>query len=329
MKTTPATAVILTILVLLSSSTAHAAADKLDLKLQFQKEGELTLVTTVEQKTTRTWNDQERESKETTSTVIGLVVVSVDDDGTATIKATSWAIALKSEGGRRSFEYDSLNPPDEVPRRAAPYAALLRKTFTMKLTPTGKVSDLEGVKAMLKAAEDAVPQEGRGRQWLIGEVKRRFGEDGLKQTMEAAFAFLPTEPVAVGDSWKRTIAGDNGVPVIAEQTYTLTKRAEGTATIELKATLKPHEGGAAPRPGRGTVKYEISGTQKGTLTVDEATGCLFKTTIAQELKGKMVMSGFRGDDTERSMPVKSEATITVETHQQQMEEDTEDTPEPE
>lgn len=315
MKKTLAIAAILTILALLSPTRA-AAADKLDLKLQFEKAQQLTLTTTVEQNTTRTWNDQERESKGTTSTTMGLNVLSVADGGTATIKVTIKSIVLKREGGRRSFEYDSDNPPDEVPRRAAPYAALVGKTFTMKLTPTGQVTDLEGVEAMLKAAEDAVPEGGRGRQWLIGEVKRRFGEDGLKQTMEGAFGFLPTKPVAVGDSWKRTIATDNGVPVIAEQTYTLAKRGEGTATIELKATLKPHKDGAATRRGRGTVKYEVSGTQKGTLTVDEATGCLFKVTIAQKLEGKMLMSGFRGDDTERSMPIKSEATVTVETKRQ-------------
>ena len=309
--------------------SASAADDaKLELKLHFTEGQRLTLTTAVAQETTRTWNNQERTSKETTSTTWALKVLGVDDDGTATVEVTLGAIAMKSDGGRMSYEYDSANPPDEMPRAAAPYAAVVGKTFTMKLTSGGKVTGFEGVDALLKAAQDAIPDEGRGRgRWGRDRMAATFSEDALKQTMEGVFGFLPGEAVAVGGSWTRTVDADHGVPVLAEEKYTLTKLEEGTATIELEAKLKPQEKDDEAEGPR--VTYDVTGTLKGTVAVDEATGCLFKTVIAQELKGDTIMSGFRGDDTERTTPITSKATITVEAKETQPDNETEGTPDSE
>jgi hypothetical protein len=318
-----------------SASAGEEKGNKVELGLRFSEGQQLTLTRTVEQDTTRTWNDQARESKETTSTTLALNVVSVGDDGTATIEVTIKAVALKSTGGRTPYEYDSANPPTEVPRPAAPFAAVVGQTFTMKLTPGGKVPGFEGVDALLKAAQDAIPDEGRGRQWRRERLTHTFSEAALRQTMEGVFGFLPDKAVAVGDSWTRTTSTDDGIPVAAEETYTLTKRNEGTATITIEAKLKPQEraegegGDAAAGQGPPPVRYDVTGTEKGTITVDEATGCLFKTAITQELEGKTVMSGFRGDNTERSVPIKSKIAVTVETQPEQQEKAAEPEHEPE
>jgi len=318
-----------------SASAGEENGDKVELRLRFTDGQQLTLTKTVEQNTTRTWNDEERESKKTTSMTMALDVFSVDDDGTAYMKVTIESIALKRRDGGR-WSYDSANAPDldEVPPPAVPFAAMVGEAFMMYLTADGEVTEFEGVGKMLMVVTGKL--DNADRAWgAAEELARHFAEEALKRTFEGIFGFVPDEPVAVGDSWTRTINTDHGIPVAAEEKYTLTERSEGTATIELEAKLKPQErpedegDDAATGRGRGTVWYDVTGTQKGTLTVDEATGCLFKTAVTRELEGKMVTSGFRGGDTERSMPVKSKTAITVETHQQEQEAEAEDAPEPE
>jgi hypothetical protein len=316
MRTALALIAVLAVSFLLTPGTGAGAEEKAALKLHFEKGQELTLTTSVAETTTTWWNDEEGQLENTTSMTTLLDVTGVDDDGTATMKVTIKSIALKSDSGRWSYDYDSENPPDEVPPPAAAFAAIVGKSFTMRLTAGGEVAGFEGVDKMLEETQSTLPSDERRRRWGSDRLARSFSEEALKQTFDGIFGFLPDEPVAVGDSWTRTIAVDHGIPVTAEEKYTLTERKDGTATITLEGKLKPQENAAPRRMGRGTVKHDVTGTEKGTLTVDEAAGCVFKSAITEKLEGKITMSGFRGDNTERSTDVKSEATITVETKQQ-------------
>ena len=306
-----------------------AAVDLVELRLRFTEDQELTLTTTVEQHTTLTRSNRKSESNQTTAITMALKVLSVDD-GAATVKVTIKAIALKRDtGGSWSYEYDSENPPDEVRRDIAAYAAVVGKTFTMKLMPTGQVAELEGHRAIVKAIRRAVPDrfivEGM-RDVIIDEPVRRFGEDGLTQAIEGAFGFACNTPVAVGGTWTRTIAIDYGIPVIADETYTLTGRCDGTVTIAREAALGPQEYGERKDGASLKSKYEVSGRQKGTLSVDEATGCVLKTTIIQELHGKRITS-VRRARKEDVVPIESKATITIEIKEPPPEEETKDVPE--
>ena len=95
-----------------------------ELKLHFEEGQQFTLTTTVAQTSTSWWNDEEQVWANTTSTTMALDVFDVDDEGTAYMKVTVQSIAIKSDSGRWSYEYDSDNPPDEVPRPAAAFAAM-------------------------------------------------------------------------------------------------------------------------------------------------------------------------------------------------------------
>jgi hypothetical protein len=325
MRTTVALIAVLAVSLLLVPAASQGAEEKVELKLHFEKGQQFTLTTAVEQDMATMWNDEQRDSKNITSITMALDVFSVADDGTAYMKATIKSIALKSDSGRWSYEYDSDNPPDEIPRPAAAFAAMVGEAFMMRLTPTGKVAEFEGVGKMLAEVEGKLGDDERRRRWGAERLSRHFSESALKQTFEGAFGFLPAEAVAVGDSWTRTAGSDHGIPVTAEEKYTLTERKDGTAAITLEATLEPYED-ETPRHRTGyEASYEISGTRKGTVSVDEATGCLFKTTMTEKVEGKLTLSGGRGGNAERSMDVKSEATITIET--QQPEENAEETPE--
>jgi hypothetical protein len=104
-----------------------------------------------------------------------------------------------------------------------------------------------------------------------------------------------------------------GFPLVVSTTYTLAERKDGVATLNVEATLKSNPDGKPMEMGPMTIKHELKGTQKGTITIDEATGWYAGGEMTQELEGKMTMSGAPGQTEEASIPISIKSTVTFKT----------------
>jgi hypothetical protein len=241
-------------------------------------------------------------------------VTDVDDEGAMTIKASFGPVYMKVEGPQGTFEYDSEDPPDEVPLPAQGMAALVGCSFTVKFTPEGKIEELTGVDEMFDKIIEAIelPDEQMKDQ-MIEDMKKQFGGDALKEMMENMTAIFPDEPVGVGDFWKQKMAITRGFPMIIESTFTLAGREDGVAELEVESTIQPNPDAEPMKMGGMTMKIKLKGTQEGTLKIDEATGWFVEGKITQEMEGEMVMSGAPGMEEEMSLPMRIKSTITFET----------------
>ena len=90
-------------------------------------------------------------------------------------------------------------------------------------------------------------------------------------------------------------------------TYTLTNRKAGKATILMNGTISPNLNAPGMEMMGMNMKYNLSGTIKGEILVDEKTGWADKTEMIQDLKGDVQMSGelIGSLNTEMEMSVKS------------------------
>ncbi len=90
----------------------------------------------------------------------------------------------------------------------------------------------------------------------------------------AEFAVFPDHKVAVGDSWETDVKPLNNSDMKVHTKYTLTKIKGKKAYISFESTIS----------SAGGSEMNISGTQKGEMTVDTKTGWTTHSETDQELK---------------------------------------------
>jgi hypothetical protein len=121
-------------------------------------------------------------------------------------------------------------------------AELAGKTFKATVAANGKVTAIDGIDAMLKAArEKAGPMGG---QMLAGVLS----DGALKQLVASTFGPLPKEPVAVGGTWQgeEDPRGGEQLPMQRQVTLTLEKADATTAEIKMSGTIN-----SAPKKEEG------------------------------------------------------------------------------
>ena len=308
-----AVAAVLALVVLLPRSATCAAADKIELRFRFEEGKSYKLTVTMKQEIVQWLNGEEQETAHTMSIGETLNVKDVDEAGTATVEVTFGPISVKMKGPMGTIEYNSDDPPDEVALPAKAFAAMLGQGFTLKMTPTGRVTDIQGVDKMFEAIFEAIDiPEGPMMDSVAEGLKQQFGDEALKEMMEKMTAVFPDKPVAIGDSWSQKVTLATGFPAIMENTWTLADRKDGVATINVESTFKPNPEGEPMKIGPMTMRFRLKGSQKGTFKLDEATGWFVEGELTQKMAGDVTMKGMPGQTEEMTVPMTIETVMKFE-----------------
>jgi hypothetical protein len=316
MRPTLAAVAVLAVLVLspparAGSPAAAGGPDKLDLHFHFQKGQTYHLIPTVEEKSTQVVDG---EDQVTTNTVVlgqTLEVLSVNDDGSATIKVTFGPTATKNEGPQSTYAFDSTDPPKDLPMPAVGLALVVGKSYTVTMTPAGEIVKMEGVDALIETMVGALPDDEEIRASMRESLGHQFGEDALKELLANITAPFPGKPVAVGDSWTQKVTHTRGMPRITETTYTLAERSNGVATVKVNATMKPDPDAEPVKSGPMSMRHTVEGTETGTYKLDEATGFILEGEIEHNLHGDVILSNVPGRDGDLTIPTTVEIKVTI------------------
>ena len=219
-------------------------------------------------------------------------VKSVAADGSANIEQTLDRLQVNMSsplGG--SLEFDSANPtkPDSPAwGQIEPMVGMLGETFKWKVTPLGKVTEVE---LPQKLVDTFAKQKGGGnRQQGFGIGNNLFSERGIKEFIEKSVLPL-SDKAAGGDvTWKQLF--ENPLPKLGTQSTETTFSFAGEGSEDGKAvtkiastteiTFEPADDAAAD--------LEITSQEgSGTFVFDPAAGRLLKSkttqTSAMELSG--------------------------------------------
>ena len=207
-------------------------------------------------------------------------VQSLDAQGNATVKITFVAVRFKMSAGPMQVDYDS-EKGGEAPPMAAFLAPMVGQGFTFKISPTGKVSDVQGADQMLEKMAEKMPPGANKEQ-----LKQQFGE----QMVGNMYDFYPDQPVDNGDSWERTQKMASSIGAETKTKYTVLDH-DDNVTLGIDGTVEGKEGG----------QMKLSGKQTGTMILNAKNGLPVKANIVQELKGEV-----------QNMPVTMNGTITIE-----------------
>jgi hypothetical protein len=285
------------------------AATQLQLKLAkgktyYQK-------TIVDQQITQTLMGQQQKIEQGTGTGLKLQVLDVDAQGNMRIQYTYLWTRFKQANAMARLDYDSARKSAAVPAGAEGFAALIGQSYTVTLTPKGKVLDVNGVEQLKQAVLEKLPAGADAGPMAVA-MASYMDKDSLKQMTEAGTDIYPDKPVSPGDSWNKDMTVAIGFPVIIQSKWTLQKEEAGVATITLTSTLRPDPSAPPMDTGGMKLNCNLSGTQEGTLQVAEVTGLLTASKARQQLKGDVKVAASAGAPPAMAIPMTIDTQITGE-----------------
>ena len=265
--------------------------DKVDLRWKWQKGQELVYKSS--QKTLMEFGGQPMDQQ--MGYTYSMTVTDVSDAGEATIQVKYIAVVTKGVGPQGEFEYDSerdKEAPQEGP--AALQARMVGQSFTMKMNPLGRVTDVKGydkvLDAMIKGAgEEAAPMKM--------QLKQMFNNDTFKGMMQQMAPPLPEEKVAQGDKWANDFTVK--MPMIGGMKFATKAKfsdfKDNNATIDQDIQVNMVGAEDKDNPLAGLVEIK-DGKGKATAVFSVEKGCFISQKSTMEMK-----ISFSGNE----MPMKS------------------------
>lgn len=216
----------------------------------------------------------------------------IDEKGNIRAAVTWSSLYYKQEGGlQEDIEYDSKNPPGEIPLQAKGFAFMAGKSFKMEITPEGKVENIEGPDELVEEAIEKTEISDETEKEVFEEsMKCHFGSDALGEMMESYFNIYPENPVKTGDSWTEENKISTGFPMLINNDWKFISRETGLVKLELDGKISSNPDGFPVQIGPCLFDFEVtSGKQKGTVEIDEKTGWIKSGTLVQNISGNIGM----------------------------------------
>lgn len=161
------------------------------------------------------------------------------------------------------LEYDSRNPPAEVPFAVRMYHDMVRDGFTFWLNNENQIVEAEDFKAFLNRCLRNIPEEKRQQAMLEAEGN---GENGITDFIDNSIALLPFGYRKAGDSWDKTRTVARPVPMVIRNTYRLEELNDETAIISITGKV-----GASTTTGESLTSNDFRVTVTGGQTNGECT----------------------------------------------------------
>lgn len=257
-----------------------SAQDKVELRWKWEKGQELVYKST--QKTVMEFGGQPLDQQ--MGFTYSMTVSEVSDGGEATLLVKYLAVTTKGMGPGGEFEYDSekdKEPPADGP--AALQARMVGQSFTMKMNPMGRVTDVKGydkvLEAMMKGAGDDTGA-------MRAQLKQMFNNDTFKGMMQQMAPPLPETKVGKGDAWANDFVVK--MPMVGGMKFAtkakLSDLQGGQAVIDQDIEVKMV--GAddnKDNPLAGLIEIK-DGKGKATATFSVEKGCFVSQKSTMEMK---------------------------------------------
>ncbi len=288
--------VLIAALLLAIPAYAEEKQDKVELRWKWQKGQELVYKSV--QKTLLEFGGQPMDQH--MGYTYSMTVADLAESGEATITVKYLAVVTKGNGPTGEYDYDSekdKEPPTEGP--AAMQAKMVGQSFTMKMTSTGKVTDVQGYDKVLEAMTKGSGEEAAA---VRAQLKQMFNNDTFKGMMQQMAPPLPDIKVGKGDTWNNDFTVK--MPMIGGMTFTLKSTLadlkDSNAHIEqdIKVELK---GGDKDNPLAGLVEIK-DGKGKASSVYSTEKGCFLSQKSSMDMK--IAVQG-------QEMPMKTVVELTL------------------
>jgi len=286
-------------LVVLALAAAGLAQEKITLKQQYPP-GTYVMTMKQDMANTTAMGNNTMTSKMTMLMAMELTAEKPDANGQM-LHMVYKRIVMNLSGGpmSTSFDSDKEDSAEDSPM-ASMYRALVGATIDVTMDPNGNVTAVTGTDQMW----DKMAKGNPAIAAMMGKMKEQFGEGLFKELFSQSRKMMPTNPVAVGETWTNNIKQE--LPVLGKVTLKqdcklkdIQKTPAGKiAVIEFTGKMTKDEAGpttkeegATPTPTLAKLDMALAGTMK--LDVD--TGLMTSAEMTQKGDMDMSMSSPQGE----------------------------------
>lgn len=320
--------------------STSSAEDKLDLKLRLKPGDKYGMQITTTQNISQAMMGKEQEIVYTRNFGIEAEAKQVDAIGIASIEFTFRTLKEQTIiGGTTSFGYDSTKPQPTGDNMARMYSAMMGESFIARVTPQGKIVELEldkmylGMAKKMMESEDETIKENRKEraEQIIDRINKRYGsrekrKQALKQQIEQfpvfskerirsiainTIAVFPRSPLQIGDSWKDKITVDLLALVEIDSTHTLKGYEKGTVTIDVSAKRSLDAKPLIHKTGPLKSSIRLAGSYDATIKLDAKSGWLLSKRADMLFTGETTVAGNNQAPQRQTMQMSVKATVTV------------------
>lgn len=222
------------------------------------------------------------------------VVKRKDSIFTLCCKLKEMKIGFDSDFNTQTFhseEKESGNPMDRI------ISNMIDREFFIVINERGKVKQVKDTDNLYKNLFDGIPQITEvQKQEITKTFKESFNDKTFKNNLEHGFYMIPSEEVALKESWKSNFKTElNDTKMNVKNTFTLTKyKPNKYAIISGKSFITAKiekDAGAADLNGNMTSKYKLN----------PFNGWVKEALITQEMKGMMEVIQ---DNQKKKIPIK-------------------------
>ena len=169
-----------------------------------------------------------------------MLAISVEDvqpDRTQ-MRVTYDRVHYSHEVAGELVEYDSNDPPAQIPQAVMTYHGMLKDGFSFVLGSDHQISSVIGFHEFIERCLRHVPENQRQRVML--DIEASSGEKGIADFVDNTIGLLPADVDKVlGDTWKKDRHIGKPVPMQIQTTYTLKDLSNGLATVSIGGEITP------------------------------------------------------------------------------------------
>lgn len=216
--------------------------------------------------------------------------------------------------GRRAADSDAgLEPTGGRPNPIANIAGpMIDKSFTVTVDRHGRVTGTDGMRDIFNAVE-----EKAAGNFIFEPMMAEFTDNGARFNWgDSLFAVFPEKPVAIGDTWERTVhrhdlyLGDLAFHYKCKLDDIVKEDDQKVAKITFDGRIeRPDDGRAGVRSINITFAFK-EGSFEGTADYDLAAGQVVKQVTNSEMSLAARLPAKPGDEAE-PFPVDQSLTETV------------------
>jgi len=325
-----------------SPTEASDDARNLDLKLRLKPGAKRRLRLYREFSSSYTVNGQQQDSSGTLTTELEFEVEQVDANGVMLLKVTHLRFhETETEGGKK--EYDSSKPGTLGNSHFGYiFSALIGRSFMAKVTPEGKVVELEGLAQMYqqmaeplvdyqdeatrltydaetaKRRLDAANRKFASREERIEATRDKLDKgpytraENIRDMLGEVIMFFPGEHVGIGDSWKAAPSSMRALD-LGDYTYTLRENKQAAALVHMSTKIDvDREQPASADGNRGSSRTTLSGSGQGSVEIDPGTGWMLRKDMTSRYSGETKTGPTRRDPRGTTVAQSMENITTVE-----------------
>ncbi len=222
-----------------------------------------------------------------------LLTITVDEvrQGRTRLQVMYDRVRYSHEVNGEVVEYDSSQPPAEIPPAVLAYHGMPGDGFAFWLSRENQIDGVDGFRDFLKRCLRFVPEEQRGQ--VMRDIEAGSGEQGIEDFVDSTIGLLPYDvDTSIGDSWERPQRIAGPLPMEVNTVCTLRNVTDQTAEVELDGRIQPLAPTDQEGADDGGVQITVTGGRcYGDCTIFRDTGLPSDAHLVREVDMKVQVAG--------------------------------------